>query len=183
MKNKSTKCTQINTNKSRLCTVKCTQCDKTQSNYAVTDNWYRSSLILSVNATACMRPMHRSVQRDMYIHVLWTMQNQGRFYQLHFGGTCPVQIFSRGCVYESSCRCNFVVVVLLTLCTARSEARFLRFRFHATRLKSCPSLPHRPRSVYSLSLSLKHWTLSRVAQNLYAPAWYNRGGSEKQLSE
>ena len=31
MKNKSTKYTQINTNKSRLCTVKCTQCDKTQS--------------------------------------------------------------------------------------------------------------------------------------------------------
>jgi len=31
MKNRSTKYTQINTNKSRLCTVKCTQCDKTQS--------------------------------------------------------------------------------------------------------------------------------------------------------
>ena len=29
MKNKSRKYTQINTNKSRLCTVKCTQCDKT----------------------------------------------------------------------------------------------------------------------------------------------------------
>ena len=30
MKNKNTKYTQINTHKSRLCTVKCTQCDKTQ---------------------------------------------------------------------------------------------------------------------------------------------------------
>jgi len=31
MKNKRTKYTQINTSKSKLCTVKCTQCDKTQS--------------------------------------------------------------------------------------------------------------------------------------------------------
>jgi len=34
MKNKSTKYTQINTNNSRLCTVKCIQCDKTQTHSA-----------------------------------------------------------------------------------------------------------------------------------------------------
>ena len=50
MKNKSTKYTQINTTKSRLCTVKCTQCDKTQS---VPDSKHFANILLRNYQLVC----------------------------------------------------------------------------------------------------------------------------------
>ena len=98
MKNKSTKYTQINTTKSQLCTVKCTQCDKTHA--AIANYQYYSE---QCQSTKIDRHRFKPVQNqylDLFSHYCASSWHNHATFYLLFNTIMPRLV---SCLVPSTC--------------------------------------------------------------------------------